>query len=74
MCIDALFNNDSIDPLINNNEFTTPLAHTPGALSEVSADSSMTTTTTTTTTSPFVNDGMCNNNQQSPFKKTHGLI
>ncbi|CDS10967.1 hypothetical protein LRAMOSA03231 [Lichtheimia ramosa] len=56
----AKYLQDVQDPLINNNEFTTPLAHTPGALSEVSADSSMTTTTTTTTTSPFVNDAIGN--------------
>lgn len=45
--------------MINNNETQqfTPLAHTPGALSEVSADSSM--TTTMDTTSSFVSDGMC---------------
>ena len=59
---------DVLDPLIHNNEQApfTPLAHTPGASSEVSADSSMTTTIDTTSSS-FISDGMCNNHPFPPF-------
>ncbi|KAI7882997.1 hypothetical protein K492DRAFT_144405 [Lichtheimia hyalospora FSU 10163] len=57
----AKYLQDVQDPLIHNNEPPpfTPLAHTPGASSEVSADSSMTTTIDTTSSS-FISDAIGN--------------